>query len=74
MGVRWVSCEPTRRPGARAACQPDTRERRGRGADSLLPHDLPVATEDAEVAVAVTDVDADSHELRIPHLPALCDI
>ena len=50
------------------------RERRGRRADSLLPHDLPVATEDAEVAVAVADVDADSHELRIPHLPALCDI
>ncbi len=50
------------------------RERRGRGADSLLPQDLPVATEDAEVAVAVADVDADSHELRSPRLPALCDI
>ena len=48
-------------------------ERRGRGADSLLPEDLSVVPEDAEVAVAVAHVDPDGHELRVPHPPALCD-
>ena len=56
-----------RHPGERP------RERRGRGADSLLPDDLPVVPEDAEVAVAVAHVDTDGHEPRVPHLPALCD-
>ena len=57
-----ASCSGRERPG----------ERRGRGADSLLPDDLPVVPEDAEVAVAVAHVDTDGHEPRVP--PPSCSL